>query len=212
MDKNNLTLSCSVVRYKECRESLRWLYEGVVLNGNIRNILISQSPCHTTVSFLTSDYIKERFQCELTNHLNGTVQTFDFTSLSSGNKATTTTESTITTTTKQTAGFITSATTSEPAAYTDCSVLNYIMLALRVAELFLITVITALLIRSWRRARGNQTPPDDNIVLNSVSGPAVSQSGPAASQEEVHNDDDDDDDDTVNYDDIEAPSASVLLH
>ncbi|XP_071391091.1 uncharacterized protein [Centroberyx affinis] len=207
MDKTNLTLSCSVMTFGDCRESLRWLYEGVKWNGNIGNILISQSPCHTTVSFLSYIYIKERFQCEVTDR-SRTVQTFDFTSLSSGNKATTTKSTITTTTTKQTAGFITSATTSEPAAYTDCSVLNYVMLALRVAELFLITVITALLIRSWRRARGNQTTPDDNIVLNSVSGPAVSQSGPAASQEEVHNDDDG----TVNYVNVEAPSASVLLH
>ncbi|XP_071391083.1 uncharacterized protein [Centroberyx affinis] len=189
-DTDKLMLSCSVVRYGECRETLMWLYEGVKWNRNISNILISQSTCHTTVSFLSSIYVKERFQCEVTDRHSRTVQMFDFTSLSSGTKATTTTKSTIATTTKETGPRTKSTPNSKPEAYTDCSVLNYVMLALRVAELFLITVITALLIRSWRRARGNQTPPDDNIVHN----------------------DDDDDDGTVNYDDIEAPSASVLFH
>uniref|UniRef100_UPI003AAB924B uncharacterized protein n=1 Tax=Centroberyx gerrardi TaxID=166262 RepID=UPI003AAB924B len=86
-DSYNLTLSCSVVTY-ECRETLMWLYEGVKLDGNIRNIQISQSPCNTTVSFLSFNHIKERFQCEVTDYSGK--QTFDFTSLSSGNKATTT--------------------------------------------------------------------------------------------------------------------------
>ncbi|XP_027128165.1 uncharacterized protein LOC113744077 isoform X4 [Larimichthys crocea] len=50
------------------------------------------------------------------------------------------------------------ATSQEARA--DCSVLDYIMLVMRVAELLLITVITVLLIR----ARGNQRPPEDNTV------------------------------------------------
>ncbi|XP_044025124.1 uncharacterized protein LOC122863073 isoform X3 [Siniperca chuatsi] len=68
---------------------------------------------------------------------------------------------------------------------TDCSALNYIMLVMRVAELLLITAITVLLIR----ARGNQRPPDDNTVLNSVRSRTVKRSGPAASQ--VNDDEDD---------------------
>ncbi|XP_044025129.1 uncharacterized protein LOC122863073 isoform X8 [Siniperca chuatsi] len=67
----------------------------------------------------------------------------------------------------------------------DCSALNYIMLVMRVAELLLITAITVLLIR----ARGNQRPPDDNTVLNSVRSRTVKRSGPAASQ--VNDDEDD---------------------
>ncbi|XP_036942338.1 uncharacterized protein LOC119012530 [Acanthopagrus latus] len=49
---------------------------------------------------------------------------------------------------------------AEQQARTDCSVVDYIMLVLRVAELVLITVITVLLIR----APGNQRAPDDDTV------------------------------------------------
>ncbi|XP_044025077.1 uncharacterized protein LOC122863056 isoform X8 [Siniperca chuatsi] len=89
-----------------------------------------------------------------------------------------------------------------PSACTDCSALSYIMLVMRVAELLLITAITVLLIR----ARGNQRPPDDNTVLNSVRSRTVKRSGPAASQVN-----DDEDDGVVNYENFGDPSASVRL-
>ncbi|XP_030260449.1 uncharacterized protein LOC115573695 isoform X2 [Sparus aurata] len=75
------------------------------------------------------------------------------------------------------------------SARTDCSVVDYIMLVLRVAELVLITVITVLLIR----APGNQKP--------------VRLSGAAASQV-----DHDEDDGVVKYENRGDTSASVRLH
>ncbi|XP_030261822.1 uncharacterized protein LOC115574434 isoform X2 [Sparus aurata] len=70
----------------------------------------------------------------------------------------------------------------EQQARTDCSVVDYIMLVLRVAELVLITVITVLLIR----APGNQRPPDEDTVHQ--------------------------DEGMVNYENIGGPSASVRIN
>nr|XP_029131944.1 uncharacterized protein LOC114918631 [Labrus bergylta] len=75
-------------------------------------------------------------------------------------------------------------TTTRPPDCTSCSVLDLVMLALRVAELLLITVITVLLFR----ARGNQRPPDDITVYY------------------------DGDEGSVNYENVGEPSASVRLH
>ncbi|XP_060908712.1 uncharacterized protein LOC132985379 [Labrus mixtus] len=78
-------------------------------------------------------------------------------------------------------------TTTSTAAAGDCTGscdLDLVMLALRVAELLLITVITVLLFR----ARGNQRPPDDITVYY------------------------DGDEGSVNYENDGEPSASVTLH
>ncbi|XP_071370101.1 uncharacterized protein [Centroberyx affinis] len=175
MDKTNLTLSCSVVKYGDCRASLMWLYEGVKWNRNISNIWISQSTCHTTVSFPSSIYIKERFQCEVTDR-SRTVQTFDFTSLSSGTKATTTTKSTIATTAKETG----------PTTNSKQEVLWFI-----IGGLAAVLIIVVALIICWKRARGNKTPAEDNTALTVVSdaNPAVKQSGPETNQDQTDQDD-----------------------
>ncbi|XP_041815371.1 uncharacterized protein LOC121622469 isoform X4 [Chelmon rostratus] len=99
-------------------------------------------------------------------------------------------------------------TTATPDARTDCSVVNYIMLVMRVAELVLITVITVLLIR----ARGRQRPPDDNTVLNSGGSRTVRRSGAAASQVKMVKNDEDEDDGTMAYENPGATSASFRLH
>nr|XP_029138725.1 uncharacterized protein LOC114922130 isoform X2 [Labrus bergylta] len=75
-------------------------------------------------------------------------------------------------------------TTAAAGDCTGCSDLDLVMLALRVAELLLITVITVLLFR----ARGNQRPPDDITVYY------------------------DGDEGSVNYENDGEPSASVRLH
>ncbi|XP_036942547.1 uncharacterized protein LOC119012647 isoform X2 [Acanthopagrus latus] len=95
-------------------------------------------------------------------------------------------------TTEQTTEQTTTTTSSTTAqgARTDCSVVDYIMLVLRVAELVLVTVITVLLIR----APGNQRP--------------VRRSGAAASQVDH---DEDEDDGVVKYENCGDTSASVRL-
>ncbi|XP_060907575.1 uncharacterized protein LOC132984702 [Labrus mixtus] len=78
----------------------------------------------------------------------------------------------------------TTTTTDQHGNCTGSSDLDLVMLALRVAELLLITVITVLLFR----ARGNQRPPDDITVYY------------------------DGDEGSVNYENDGEPSASVRLH
>uniref|UniRef100_UPI0037E9B422 T-cell immunoglobulin and mucin domain-containing protein 2-like n=1 Tax=Semicossyphus pulcher TaxID=241346 RepID=UPI0037E9B422 len=75
------------------------------------------------------------------------------------------------------------ASTKHHVVCRDRSVLDIIMLVLRVAELLLITVVTVRLFR----ARGNQRARDDDTVHH-------------------------DGDDGVNYENVGEPSASVRLH
>ncbi|XP_078145900.1 uncharacterized protein LOC144542736 [Centroberyx gerrardi] len=192
-DNYNLTLSCSVVTYGECRQTLRWLYEGKKVNRNTRNILISQSPCHTTVSFLSYHYNKERFKCEVTDGRSGKLQTFDFIPLSSGTKAkTTTTKSTIATTTKETGPTTNSTTNSNPQ--------DWWPIVVGLAAVIIIVLIISLII-CWKRARGNKTPAEDNTALTPVSdaNPAVKQSGPETNQDQTGQTGQTDQDDGLTY-------------
>ncbi|XP_051264321.1 uncharacterized protein LOC127367994 [Dicentrarchus labrax] len=224
-DNDEVMLSCSVPKDGECRHTVNWLYEGERVAEDNKDMKISHSDCSATVTFLTS-YLKHQasdyhklFKCEAHHHYIGKAQLFTFRPQSSGEDPTTsvlteaptttsttpsmTMTSTTTSTTPSTTTSTTTSTTQE--ARTDCSVLNYIMLVMRVAELLLITVITVLLIR----ARENQRPPDDSTVLNSEGSRAVRRSGPAASQ--LHRDEDGHDG-TVNYENVGEPSASVRLN
>ncbi|XP_044025072.1 uncharacterized protein LOC122863056 isoform X3 [Siniperca chuatsi] len=217
-DTDKVTFTCSVSTYERCGRTAKWLYEGEDVAKDNKDLLTSQSLCRASVSFLTSHYShtsRSNFlTCEVTD--GNKEQLFPFRLRPSGEDTTTaTTESTTTATTESTtttensrkAGITTTASaindaSTELQACTDCSALSYIMLVMRVAELLLITAITVLLIR----ARGNQRPPDDNTVLNSVRSRTVKRSGPAASQVN-----DDEDDGVVNYENFGDPSASVRL-
>ncbi|XP_067428903.1 uncharacterized protein [Thunnus thynnus] len=193
-DTDNVTLSCSVSKRGQCRQTVKWLYQGKDVDKDNKDLKTSQSTCSATASFLTSHDIYTSnytiLKCEVTDPNNGKVQLYNFSPQLSCEKpgvAETTTEPETTRSTTQ----------------EDCSALSYIMLVMRVAELLLITVITVLLFR----ARGNQRPPDDNIVLNSVRSRTAKHSGPAASQEQ-----NDEDDGAVNYENFGEPSTSVRLH
>ncbi|XP_044185643.1 uncharacterized protein LOC122965561 isoform X2 [Thunnus albacares] len=196
-NNNEVTLNCSVLTYDECRHTVKWLYKGKNLDTNTRTMQASQSTCSATLSLLTSHFIYTSnykfLKCEVTDLYNGKVQLYNFSPQLSCEKpgvAETTTEPETTTSTTQ-------------EVRTDCSALSYIMLVMRVAELLLITVITVLLFR----ARGNQRPPDDNIVLNSVRRRTAKRSGPAASQER-----NDEDGSTVNYENLGETSTYVRFH
>ncbi|XP_044025084.1 uncharacterized protein LOC122863061 [Siniperca chuatsi] len=213
-DTDKVTLNCSVSTREPCGRTVKWLYAGEDVAKDNKDLLTSQSLCSASVRFLTSHYIhtsRSNFlTCEVTD--GNKEQLFPFRLRPSGEKpgedtTTATTESTTTTENSRKAGITTTASaisdaSKELQACTDCSALNYIMLVMRVAELLLITAITVLLIR----ARGNQRPPDDNTVLNSVRSRTVKRSGPAASQVN-----DDEDDGVVNYENFGDPSASVRL-
>ncbi|XP_067428010.1 uncharacterized protein [Thunnus thynnus] len=185
-DTDKVTLRCSVSTYDACRHTVKWLYQGNNVDKDNKDLKTSQSTCSATVSFLTSHDIYTSnykfLKCEVTDLYNGKVQLCNFSPQLSCEKpgvAETTTEPETTISTTQEGADATTATTesttiqsSTKAATTttatkdatitpqDCSALSYIMLMMRVAELLLITVITVLLFR----ARGNQRPPDDNIV------------------------------------------------
>ncbi|XP_008302276.1 uncharacterized protein LOC103374035 isoform X2 [Stegastes partitus] len=195
-------LSCFVLTYGDCRHTVKWLHQGSDVDKDGQDMRTSQSGCSATISFKTSYYQEKpgylaTFRCEVTNKNNQEVQLCSFTPLSSCEKAgvdpTKTSVELITT-----ASPTLSSTTQE--AHTDCSLLNYVMLAMRVAELLLITVITVVLVR----ARGNKRPPDAIIVLNSVGSPPVTLSAPAAHQVQ--------DEAAVNYENLRGPFASVKLH
>ncbi|XP_051235772.1 uncharacterized protein LOC127351853 [Dicentrarchus labrax] len=164
-DADNVTLNCSVSTFEPCTHTVKWLHEGQHVNT-------TESTCYASVTFQTSHYIYTSnynlLTCAVTDDYSGIVQLFRF-GLQPSGEDTVTTATTEPTTIKKSikAGTNTTEsaindTSTEIKARTDCSVLNYIMLVMRVAELLLITVITVLLIR----ARGNQRPPDDITVYH----------------------------------------------
>ncbi|XP_050927639.1 uncharacterized protein LOC108887450 isoform X3 [Lates calcarifer] len=193
-DGDKMTFGCHVLFPFVCKHTVEWLHV-----EDAQHMTRSQSGCSATVSFSISDFFYtsntyEFLQCKVTNIDTGKVQVFTFSPQSSGEIATTSP----------------SAPTQEglEKAHTTCSgcsALNSIMLLMRVAELLLITVITVLLIR----ARGNQRPPDDNTVLNSVRSRAVTPSGPAASQMDNEGGERDF---TVNYENVGDPSLYIRFH
>ncbi|KAM8726261.1 uncharacterized protein AB9X84_002768 isoform 2-T2 [Acanthopagrus schlegelii] len=179
---DEVTLNCSVLTYEPCRHTVKWLYEGKEVVKVKQEVKISQSLCSASVRALSFSYVyKSEFksvQCSVTDG-DKEQQLFPFRLQSSGEKPG---EETTTT--------ISDGASSELTARTDCSVVDYIMLVLRVAELVLITVITVLLIR----APGNQRP--------------VRRSGAAASQVDH---DEDEDDGVMKYENCGDTSASVRL-
>ncbi|XP_050927647.1 uncharacterized protein LOC127142637 isoform X6 [Lates calcarifer] len=192
-NSNKTTLTCTVLTYEQCTYTVQWLNVGK--KEYFRELHRSQSICSATVTLETAHLNQkskheESYKCNVTDSRGGKQLLYNFSSQSSsipnGNRTTSPKHEN-------------KDPTNQPAG-SGCSALNSIMLLMRVAELLLITVITVLLIR----ARGNQRPPDDNTVLNSVRSRAVTPSGPAASQVN-------DDDCTVNYENFGEPSVSVRL-
>ncbi|XP_044185640.1 uncharacterized protein LOC122965559 [Thunnus albacares] len=201
-DDDKVTLTCSVLKYEYCQDTVEWLYDGN--REDFTNL--GKSSCGAAVTFTASNldqtsHYSELFKCKVTERNGGTLL-FNFTPQSSSEKHAISTGNMGGTREENK----TSAHNDDPTKLpvcTDCSALSYIMLVMRVAELLLITVITVLLFR----ARGNQRPPDDNIDLNSVRSRTAKRSGPTASQEQ-----NDEDDGAVKYENFGEPSTSVRLH
>ncbi|XP_036942546.1 uncharacterized protein LOC119012647 isoform X1 [Acanthopagrus latus] len=203
-EADKVTLNCSVSAPGWCDQTLKWLYEDAYVDKHNKDMEISGFGCSVTVTF-PSSFLKHHrsFICELTDTDSTAKEQFPFSRQSSGKDATKTrstspaqptktTSAASKSTTEQTTEQTTTTTSSTTAqgARTDCSVVDYIMLVLRVAELVLVTVITVLLIR----APGNQRP--------------VRRSGAAASQVDH---DEDEDDGVVKYENCGDTSASVRL-
>ncbi|XP_076011085.1 uncharacterized protein LOC143004098 isoform X9 [Genypterus blacodes] len=174
-DDDGVTLTCSLLTYRQ--HTLRWLYNGAHLVRNTEDIQISSpsstcsalSHCSITANFMTSnEKYKEQLKCEVTDVYTPAVQVFSFTHQSSGRKAdeTKTSATPITTTTSATSP----GSNRETNNTLKCSTLTYIMLVVRVAEIILVTVLTALLIRATGNRRApegdNELRVDDGDVLN----------------------------------------------
>ncbi|XP_033979728.1 uncharacterized protein LOC117477184 isoform X2 [Trematomus bernacchii] len=73
-DNDEVTLDCSVVPYRRCDHTVKWLLQGQDVDKDHREIKTSQSPCSASVTFLTSLFSyttrSELFTCEVTYHSN----------------------------------------------------------------------------------------------------------------------------------------------
>ncbi|XP_062292877.1 uncharacterized protein LOC133997321 [Scomber scombrus] len=195
---DTVTLTCSVLKYDYCQDTVEWLYEGIT-----DKLVETKGFCKAEVTFKTSKVDKKLFKCKVTES-NGETRLCNFTPRTACEKQGKSTE--IETTTRvDNNNKNTSANNDDDDAvklpvHADCSALIYIMLVMRVAELVLITVVTVLL---FRARAGNQRPPDDHTVSYSVRSRTARRSGPAANQMD-HGEDDD-----VNYENFGENSASV---
>ncbi|CAJ1077887.1 uncharacterized protein LOC117824562 [Xyrichtys novacula] len=189
---DSVTFSGSVWAPDQSTCRVKWLSGGEVVSEHHQGFRTPDRLCFSSAVFQTNHHFMNKsrsnsLQCEVT--VDTSVLLFPFRPQPSGQHARTTN---IITTTES--SFETGITTTKSAIcngpanlhddFCGPSVLDWIMLSLRVSELVLITVITVLLFR----ASGNHRPPDDFTV--SYDG------------EEV----------TVTYENVEEPSASGRHH
>ncbi|XP_033979729.1 uncharacterized protein LOC117477184 isoform X3 [Trematomus bernacchii] len=73
-DNDEVTLNCSVVPYRRCDHTVKWLLQGRDVDKDHRDIKTSQSTCSASVTFLTSLFSyttrSELFTCEVTYRSN----------------------------------------------------------------------------------------------------------------------------------------------
>ncbi|XP_026196673.1 uncharacterized protein LOC113149057, partial [Anabas testudineus] len=83
--QNNVTLTCSVSTYDQCRLTVKWLNEDN--NNHLTDMKTSQSSCSATVTFTTSDFnqYSDLLKCEVTDG-NRRKQQFPFRRQTSGEK------------------------------------------------------------------------------------------------------------------------------
>ena len=88
-DTDKVTLSCSVSSYGQCRQTVKWVYEGNDRDVNTQDMKDSQSSCFDNVMFTTSHLAEtskysELFKCKVTHKNTGKVQLFTSNPQSSG--------------------------------------------------------------------------------------------------------------------------------
>ncbi|XP_067337842.1 uncharacterized protein [Channa argus] len=120
-DDNKVTLNCSVWTHKQCKLTVKWLYEGKHVDENNKDLNTSQFSCYKTVSFMESHSIytsrkNELLHCEIIHTFSGKEQQFPFRSQF---LATGTTESPIKSATA--AGELSDASTNLPGRKTQMS-------------------------------------------------------------------------------------------
>ncbi|XP_067337837.1 uncharacterized protein [Channa argus] len=82
-DDNKVTLNCSVWTHKQCKLTVKWLYEGKHVDENNKDLNTSQFSCYKTVSFMESHSIytsrkNELLHCEIIHTFSGKEQQFPF--------------------------------------------------------------------------------------------------------------------------------------
>ncbi|XP_054482676.1 uncharacterized protein LOC129114763 isoform X1 [Anoplopoma fimbria] len=175
-DNDEVKLNCSVSTYGGCIHTVKWLYEG----PDNTDITTSEAFCSASTSFPTSHfiYVSNNYtllKCEVTEAIYpGEVKLFPYNPPQSSGSIPTT--ATLTTTPEgqdepntepETDKVETQSPHNIQQNEEQCwSVLGYMMLVIRVAELLLMTVIVVLLIR----AQGNRRPPDHNTVHGAGDG------------------------------------------
>ncbi|XP_067428003.1 uncharacterized protein [Thunnus thynnus] len=199
-DTDQVTLSCSVSTYEQCRHTVKWVYEGNYWDVNTQHMKESQSSCFATVMFTTSHLAEtskysELFKCNVTDIHTGKVQQFAFSPQSTGEdtkraattkstaiKSTKTTKLPTTTSTTATMGKSTKTTMNETALTTIDTPTKqqdfpdwakFIIVAVGLASLLIIVLV----IIRWKKTKGETTQMDENIglSLNPAVTPETSQ-------------------------------------
>ncbi|XP_036941621.1 uncharacterized protein LOC119012173 isoform X2 [Acanthopagrus latus] len=217
---DEVTLTCSLLRYGPCKHKVKWLREGRNVNEDHAND--SQPGCSVTYSLsgssttMLKSKLRELFKCELTNLESKSVETFSFSRQSSAEKpgdATTAPTTSVGTTA-----------TSKITETGNMDWLLYIIAATGVVVALLTTVVVVVI---CKRNKGNKKQVDENTgqSLNL----AVTESAPETSRDTVDPEDgvsyasvsyikntsktwvknNGDEDDTVTYSTVKASSSSA---
>ncbi|XP_026197635.1 uncharacterized protein LOC113149640 [Anabas testudineus] len=162
-----VTLTCSVSTYDQCRHTVKWLNEDN--NNHLTDMKTSQSSCSDTVTFTTSDFnqYSDLLKCEVTDG-NRRKQQFPFRRQTSEKTTTTTTTRPVTEETNEK----TSTSSSEPTKSPDWS-WWFIIGAVGLAALLIIVVATFI---RWKKTKENRTQrtenktdPEDGVPYASIS-------------------------------------------
>ncbi|XP_067429398.1 uncharacterized protein [Thunnus thynnus] len=222
-DTDKVTLNCSVLTYRECEQTSKWVYEGHDWDVNTQHMKESQSSCFATVMFTashlaeTSKYSK-LFKCNVTDKNTGKVQLFAFSPQSSGEdtKRAATTKSTPTRkSTTATMGKSTKTTMNQTAPTTNDTPTKqqdfpdwakFIIVAVGLASLLIIVLV----IIRWKKTKGKKTQMDENIAdpEDGVSYVSISFTKKTNSKARVGGDGDDEGD-AVTYSTVKASSSSA---
>ncbi|XP_027896380.1 uncharacterized protein LOC114158754 isoform X2 [Xiphophorus couchianus] len=168
-DQNKMTLNCSVVTDEPCKHSVKWLYNGNLLDKDNKEITESSSSCSAAVAFQTSHHFYQSrfntFKCEV--KIENKVQLFTFNSRPSEKDKTTTTSAVTTKLDGTSAIRSTNTPTRDPDGE---QTFLWLYITLPVLLVALITILFILL----NRARGHKAKQisNDSVTLK----PAETQS------------------------------------
>ncbi|XP_062415386.1 uncharacterized protein LOC134107810 [Pungitius pungitius] len=160
-------LSCFVLRFSECKHTLKWVYK-----GNTTDVMTSQNPCKATVTFKAPLHQKsnyyESLKCEVRNNQSGKTVHFEACSQFSCEQ-----------TGGPSGGGNVTATDQR-----DSTTGWWMWLIITLVGFFVLFIILLVLIR--RRAEGKKTQTDENIGMSSQHGiqPAPEPRQDAADPEE----------------------------